>query len=151
MGSVLDTTRRWVSCLSLELSALTSAIAPHSCMLCPGLQAGAMPRFKIVWLGGEGKPHKIGDLMLAHGDDVKGAGEDVVRRLWPQIHSDHPVLSGFSLWDLQSGEAGAPRVEEAAQISSVRRVHERAPISGNGMDGHDGTPNRFAQAGHHRL
>jgi len=65
---------------------------------------GQLGIFKIRWIGNEGKPHEIGVSVLAHGDDVISAGEFVVRQMWPQIHRDNPALSGFSLWEIQSGD-----------------------------------------------
>jgi hypothetical protein len=58
---------------------------------------------KIIWLRDGGHPHEIGGSPLfAPGPVVEVAGEYVVKRVWPQIHRDHPEVSGFALVDLPS-------------------------------------------------
>jgi hypothetical protein len=61
--------------------------------------------FKIVWLRDSGQPHDIGGTpMFAPPPVPTIAGDYVVKRIWPQIHEDHPELSGFALLDVPSGD-----------------------------------------------
>jgi hypothetical protein len=59
--------------------------------------------FRIEWVRDDARRHDIGGSPLfAPGPVATLAGEYVTKWIWPQIHRQHPEISGFALVDLQS-------------------------------------------------